>query len=59
MKEKIYIFIIGVLVGAVVATGAFLIYSKNSVIAFPVFLTMLKDLFRFDINIIAFGSWVM
>ena len=28
MKDKIIIFIIGVLVGAVLATGAFLIYTK-------------------------------
>ena len=30
MKEKIIIFIIGVLVGAVLATGAFFIYEKNN-----------------------------
>ena len=30
MKEKIFIFIIGLLVGAVVATGAFLIYTKTT-----------------------------
>lgn len=30
MKEKIIIFIIGVLVGAVLATGAFFIYTKVS-----------------------------
>lgn len=30
MKEKIIIFIIGLLVGAVLATGAFLIYTKVS-----------------------------
>ena len=28
MKEKVIIFIIGLLVGAVIATGAFFIYSK-------------------------------
>ena len=31
MKEKIIIFIIGVLVGAVLATGAFYIYTKINV----------------------------
>ena len=30
MKEKIIVFIIGVLVGAVLATGAFFIYTKVS-----------------------------
>ena len=30
MKEKIIIFVIGVLVGAVLATGAFFIYTKAS-----------------------------
>ena len=30
MKEKIMIFLIGVLVGAIVATGAFLIYTSAS-----------------------------
>ena len=30
MKDKIKIFIIGVLVGAILATGAFLIYSSSS-----------------------------
>ena len=30
MKEKILLFIIGVLVGAVISTGAFFIYSKVS-----------------------------
>ena len=30
MKEKIMIFIIGVLVGAVLATGAFFIYTQNN-----------------------------
>ena len=30
MKEKILLFVIGVLVGAVIATGAFYIYSKNT-----------------------------
>ena len=28
MKDKVYIFIIGVLVGAVIATGAFFAYTK-------------------------------
>ena len=30
MKDKIIIFIIGALVGAVIATGAFYIYTKNN-----------------------------
>ena len=30
MKEKIIIFAIGLLVGAVLSTGAFLVYSKTS-----------------------------
>lgn len=30
MKEKVKIFIIGVLVGAILATGAFLIYNSSS-----------------------------
>ena len=30
MKEKILIFIIGFLVGAVIATGAFYIYTKSN-----------------------------
>ena len=30
MKEKIMIFLIGLLLGAVMATGAFYIYSKNN-----------------------------
>ena len=30
MKEKIIIFIIGLLAGAVLATGGFLIYTKNN-----------------------------
>ena len=30
MKDKIFIFIIGFLVGAVISTGAFLIYTKVS-----------------------------
>ena len=30
MKDKIIVFVIGVLVGAVIATGAFFIYSKSS-----------------------------
>ncbi len=30
MKDKIMIFIIGVLIGAVIATGAFYIYSNNN-----------------------------
>ena len=30
MKDKILVFVIGVLVGAVIATGAFFIYSKTS-----------------------------
>ena len=29
MKDKILIFVIGVLVGAVIATGAFYIYNKT------------------------------
>ena len=30
MKDKIMLFIIGVLVGAVIATGAFFVYTKAS-----------------------------
>ena len=30
MKDKILLFVIGVLVGAVIATGAFFVYSKSS-----------------------------
>lgn len=30
MKEKIIIFVIGILLGAVIATGAFYIYSKSN-----------------------------
>ena len=30
MKDKIFIFIIGLLVGAVLATGAFYIYTKSN-----------------------------
>ncbi|MBQ9318377.1 MAG: hypothetical protein IJR82_01960 [Bacilli bacterium] len=30
MKEKIIIFVIGLLVGAIIASGAFLIYTKTS-----------------------------
>ena len=30
MKDKIILFVIGVLVGAVIATGAFLVYSNFS-----------------------------
>ncbi len=30
MKDKILLFIIGVLVGAVIATGAFYVYSKST-----------------------------
>ncbi len=30
MKDKILVFVIGVLVGAVIATGAFFIYTKSS-----------------------------
>ena len=30
MKDKILLFVIGVLVGAVIATGAFFIYTKSS-----------------------------
>lgn len=30
MKEKIVIFVIGLLVGSVLATGAFLVFSKTS-----------------------------
>ncbi len=30
MKEKIVIFVIGLLVGAVLSTGAFLVFSKTS-----------------------------
>lgn len=29
MKEKILLFVIGVLVGAVISTGAFLVYTKT------------------------------
>ena len=30
MKEKILVFVIGVLVGAVISTGAFLVYTKTT-----------------------------
>lgn len=30
MKDKILVFIIGLLIGAILATGGFLIYEKNS-----------------------------
>lgn len=30
MKDKIILFIIGVLVGAVIATGAFFVYNKST-----------------------------
>ena len=30
MKDKIMMFVIGVLVGAIIATGAFFIYSKST-----------------------------
>ena len=30
MKEKIFVFIIGLLVGAILATGGFYIYQKNN-----------------------------
>jgi len=30
MKDKIFVFIIGTLVGAIIATGAFLVYSNTT-----------------------------